>query len=189
MGLNQTSSEASNGFFRVVYERKSVRRYKPYDIPIEDIGKMLDAARLAPSANNTQPWRFIVVTDEETKQLLARPRSQSFIDKANAIIVVLAKEYQSCCGKGTWITRDPIIATEHLVLAATALGYGACWIAMYESRQEEFIEEVKDRLDIPDGVEIICLVAIGKSDDSSKQAPKLSVDEIAFLNSYGKPLR
>ena len=179
----------SKGFFKVIHERKSVRKYKPYEIPVKDLEMMFDAARLAPSANNTQPWRFIVVTDEETKQLLAKPRPQSFIDKANAIIVVLAKEYQSCCGKGTWVTRDPIIATEHLVLAATALGYGACWIAMYESRPKEFIAEVKERLDIPDGVEIICLVAIGKPDDSARQAPKLGVDEIAFLGKYGTPLK
>ncbi len=81
--------EGAESFFEVVRERHSVRRYEEHDIPDEDLRKMFEAARLAPSANNEQPWRFIVVKEKETKKLLARPSPQTFIADANAIVVVL----------------------------------------------------------------------------------------------------
>ena len=181
--------DGAEGFFEVVRERHSVRRYKPYDIPYEDLKKMFEAARLAPSANNEQPWRFIVVKEKETKELLARPSPQTFIADANAIVVVLGAPAPKCCGRDrqTWATRDPIIATEHLVLAAAALGYGACWIAMYESRPEDWLAEVRETLRIPEGTHIICLVALGVPAETPKFTPKKSVQEITFSEEYGSP--
>jgi nitroreductase len=183
--------DGAESFFDVVRERHSVRRYKPYDIPEDDLVKMFEAARLAPSANNAQPWRFIVVKDKETKKLLALPSPQTFIADANAIVVVLGAPAPKCCGgdRQTWATRDPIIATEHLVLAATALGYGACWIAMYESRPEDWLAEVRETLRIPGGTHIICLVALGVPSETPKFTPKKSVQEITYSEEYGKPFK
>ena len=90
--------DGAESFFDVVRERHSVRRYKPYDIPDSDLVERFEAARLAPSASNEQPWRFIVVRDEETKKLLARPSPQTFIAGANAIIVVLGVPTTYCDG-------------------------------------------------------------------------------------------
>ena len=126
--------KATEGIFEVLEKRRAIRKCKPYDIPDNDLKKIFEAARLAPSANNTQPWRFIVVKDQKTKKLLARPSTQSFIAEANAIVVVLGDSRGGCCGRSVWTTHDPMIATEHIVLAATALGYGTCWIANYKSR-------------------------------------------------------
>ncbi len=178
----------AEGFFRVVEGRHSVRKYEEYEIPDEDIRRMFEAARLAPSASNIQPWRFIVVRERETKKLLARPSPQTFIADANAIVVVLGEAKGYCCSPLTWSTRDPIIATEHLVLAATALGYGACWIAMYESRPEDWLAEVRETLKIPEGTHIICLVALGAPAGAPKFTPKKSVQEITFSEEYGNPL-
>ena len=181
--------DGAEGLFEVIRERHSVRRYKPYEIPDSDLVEMFEAARLAPSASNEQPWRFIVVRDEENKKLLARPSPQTFIAGANAIVVVLGVPATYCSGaRQTWATRDPIIATEHLVLAATALGYGACWIAMYESRPEDWLTEVRDALRIPDGAQIICLVALGVPAETPKAAPKKGVREIAYSEEFGNPL-
>ncbi len=180
--------EDVEGFFKVVGERHSVRRYEEYDIPDEDLEKMFEAARLAPSASSIQPWRFVVVKDRETKNLLAQPSSQTFIADANAIVVVLGEAKGYCCSPLTWSTRDPIIATEHLVLAATALGYGACWIAMYESRPEAWLAEVRRTLKVPEGTHIICLVALGVPAEAPKFTPKKSVQEITFSEEYGNPL-
>ena len=90
--------EEAEGFFRVVEERHSVRRYEEYNIPDEDLKKMFEAARLAPSTNNEQSWRFIVVKEKETKELLARPSPQTFIADANAIVVVLGVPTTYCDG-------------------------------------------------------------------------------------------
>lgn len=180
--------ERTNDIFSVFAKRRSIRRYKPFDIPDEDLEKILDAARLAPSANNTQPWRFILVKDEKVKALLAQPRPQTFIADANAIIVVLGDpSVWGPRGGMTWTTRDPIIATENLVLAATALGYGSCWIAMFQSRRKEYLLEVKRTLGIPEEVQLICLVAIGVPDEQPSPRARRALEEIAYSETYGTP--
>jgi nitroreductase len=176
-------------FFTIVKARHSVRKYTEDDIPHDDLVRIFEAARLAPSANNIQPWRFVVVKDEETKKLLAQPSPQRFIAGASAVVAVLGETGTSCCRSPlTWSTRDPIIATEHLVLAATALGYGACWIAVYESRPLEWLTEVRSSLNIPDGTHVICLVALGVPAEPPRQTPKKDLREIVFSEEYGKPL-
>ncbi len=180
--------EKTHDIFSVFAKRRSIRRYKPYDIPDEDLEQILDAARLAPSANNTQPWRFIIVKDEKVKTLLAQPRPQTFIEHANAIIVVLGDpSVWGPRGGMTWTTRDPIIATENLVLAATALGYGSCWIAMFQSRRRDYLLEVKRTLKIPDEVQLICLVAIGVPDEQPEPRSRRALEEIVYSETYGTP--
>ncbi|MFX0097496.1 MAG: nitroreductase family protein, partial [Candidatus Hodarchaeota archaeon] len=164
--MTEKKLEITEDFFQVVEKRRSIRKYKEYDIPNNDLKRILEAAQLAPSANNSQPWRFIVVKDKKTKELLAKPSPQTFIADANAIIVVLGDTSVSCCPSATWTTRDPMIAAEHIVLAATALGYGTCWIANYESRPGEWVDEVKRTLKIPEHMHIIVLVAIGVPDET-----------------------
>lgn len=181
--------EVTEDFFEVVRKRRAVRKYRQYDIPNKDLKKILEAARLAPSANNSQPWSFIVVKDHKMKELLARPSPQKFIVNANAIVVVLGDPSVSCSPRATWTTRDPMIATEHLVLAATALGYGTCWIANYESRPGEWIDEVKRALKIPDHMHIIILVAVGVPDEKPSLRPRKSLQEMCFENVYGNPLK
>ncbi|MFX0169957.1 MAG: nitroreductase family protein [Candidatus Hodarchaeota archaeon] len=192
--VKQTSSnnsilEPTKNFFEVLQKRRSIRRYKPYAVPDSDLEKILQAAQLAPSTNNSQSWRFIVVRDPQTIQLLAQPSQQRFIANANAIIVVLGKRENACCpgNQARWHLQDPMIAADHLVLAATALGYGTCWIATYESRSVEFIQQVKKQLDIPEDVDLVVLVALGVPDEHPPARPRKALDEIAFDGKYGKP--
>jgi len=180
---------ATEDFFKVLEKRRAVRKYKPYDIPEYDLKKILEAARLAPSANNNQPWRFIVVKDQKTKNLLARPSTQNFIGEANAIVVVLGDGRGGCCGQSVWTTHDPMIATEHIVLAATALGYGTCWIANYKSRPKSWEDEVRKDLKIPDYMEIVVLVAIGIPNETPQPRRRKPLEEICFAETYGRELR
>jgi len=181
--------KATEGIFEVLEKRRAIRKYKPYDIPDHDLKKIFEAARLAPSANNTQPWRFIVVKDQKTKKLLARPSTQSFIAEANAIVVVLGDSRGGCCGRSVWTTHDPMIATEHIVLAATALGYGTCWIANYKSRPKSWEDEVRKTLKIPDYMDIVVLVAIGIPNETPQPKPRKPLEEVCFAEIYGKKLR
>ncbi len=178
----------TNDLFKIIQMRRAIRKYKAHKIPREHLSKMLEAARLAPSANNSQPWRFIVVEDEKTKELLAKPSTQSFTSKANAVIVVLADNKTGCC-PSVWTTHDPMIATEHLVLAATALGYGTCWIANYKSRSKSWQDEVRKHMKIPDHMEIVVLLAIGVPDESPQPRPRKPLEEICFAETYGRKLR
>jgi nitroreductase len=183
--------ETTEDFFQVLQKRRSIRKYKPYKIPDSDLKKILQAARLAPSTNNSQSWRFVVVEDPKTIALLGQPPQQRFIANANAIIVVLGERQSSCCpsNQARWHLQDPMIAAEHLVLAATALGYGTCWIATYESRTIEFIQQVKSKLEIPENADIVVLVAIGVPDECPSARPRKPLEEIAFDGKYGKPWR
>jgi len=181
--------EVTKNFFEVVEKRRAIRKYKQYKIPNEDMKRILEAARLAPSANNSEPWSFIVVKDQKKKELLAKPSSQTFIANANAIVVVLGDPSVSCCPRATWTTRDPMIATEHLVLAATALGYGTCWIANYESRPSKWVDEVKRVLKIPEHIHIIVPVAIGVPDENPPIRLRKSLQEICFEEIYGNQLK
>ncbi len=183
-----TKNHLTNDLFEVIKKRRAIRRYKAHRIPRDHLKKMLDAARLAPSANNNQPWRFIIVEDEKTKELLAKPSTQSFISEANAIIVVLGDSRSGCCGRSVWTTHDPMIATEHLVLAATALGYGTCWIANYKSRPKLWVDEVRKTLKIPDYIDIVVLIAIGIPNETPQPKPRKLLEEICFAEMYGKKL-
>lgn len=184
----KTELERTHDLFQIIQKRRSIRKYKPGEIPEADLKRILDAARLAPSAENSQPWRFILVKDQKTKELLAQPSTQSFISNASIIIVVLGDTSTSCCPTAqTWTTHDPMIATEHLVLAATALGYGTCWIANYSSRPKEWIDDVKQVLKIPGSMRIVVLVALGIPAENPKPRSRKKLQDISFDEIYGNP--
>ncbi|MDY7040010.1 MAG: nitroreductase family protein [Chloroflexota bacterium] len=141
--------------------RRSVRKYSSRQVEDEKLEQILDAARLAPSWANRQCWRFVVVRDPQNISQLARPRG--LVTQINRwlkdvpVIVVL------CADPGRSGTRhnqpyymlDAGIAGEHLVLAATALGLGTCWIGAFDEAA------VKEILDIPAGIRVVTLIAVG----------------------------
>jgi len=185
-------SSRDSGFFQVVKDRRSIRKYKDIEIPDADITTMIDAARLAPSTNNSQPWQYLIVKQPETIKLLSLVAgNQRFIADAKAVIMALANKASSCCPNNTsmWHVQDTMIATEHIVLAATALGYGSCWVAMLDSRHTEDIKVVKSALHIPDNVDIVALVTLGVPADDPIPSSKNSLNQIAFSEVYGIPLR
>jgi len=173
-------------FFRIVERRRSVRRYRQCEIPPEDLTKILEAARLAPSAGNAQPWRFIVVRNRRMKEFLARAvGGQDFVADAGVVVVVLGDPEIA----PYWFPSDPMIAAEHIVLAATALNYGTCWIGALADHVPENTDDVKQALKIPKNQSIICLVVIGIPDEKPSARPRKSLQEICFDEAYGKPLR
>ena len=162
-----------------IEKRRSVRKYKPSGIPNEHLKKILEAARLAPSAGNRQPWRFIVVRSSERKKLLAEAaRNQMFLADAGVIIVALADPEAS----PKWFKQDVMIAMEHMVLASTGLGYGTCWIGAFEE------EQVKQLLGVPERIAVVALLPIGVPDEKPQPKPRKDFGEIFFDEEYGKPL-
>lgn len=164
--------------------RRSVRKYKPEAIPDEDLKKILTAARLAPSAGNKQPWRFVVVRDSETKRKLGKiARGQTWISDAGVIVAALAMDKKSPEVYGRWAERDVMTAVEHMVLAAWSLGYGTCWIgAFYE-------DKVKELLGIPEKMTVINLLPIGVPDQSPDARSRKPLDEIFHDEKYDEPLK
>jgi len=165
--------------FETIKTRRSIRKYKPNQIPDEKLKMIFEAARLAPSAGNRQPWRFVVVRDTERKKALAKAaKNQMFIADAAAIIAAVGDPEVS----KKWHDKDVMIAVEHMALAATALGYGTCWIGALEEK------EVKRLLNIPKKAHVIALLPIGVPDDTPSPRPRKEISEIFFEEEYGKPL-
>jgi len=164
--------------FEAIRTRRSIRKFRPKPIPDEKLEMILEAGRLAPSAGNRQPWRFVVVKDTERKRAVAEAAGyQMFIADASVIIAALGDPEAS----SRWFRQDPMIAVEHMVLAATALGYGTCWIGAFGE------EEVKRILRIPEGLKVIALLPIGFPDEAPAPRARKPLKEIVFLEKYGEP--
>ncbi len=175
-------------FFQVIQNRRSIRKYKPDNIPDADLKRMIEAARRAPSVRNFQPWRFVIVRDSKMKEFLAQKAgNQSFIEEANVVIVVLGCRDLSRCpvSHARYYLQDPMIATEHLVLAATAMGYGTCWVNFLETHASEVFNSVKKALNVPDDVYTICFVTIGVPAENPSPRPRMDLNEISFTEFYG----
>ena len=161
-------------FTKVVKKRRSIRKYKDTPVPKEDIVKVLEAARIAPSAGNRQPWHFIVVQDRETRGKIVG--TQSWASNAPVIIVGVADPEAS----PIWHSNDLAIAFEHIVLAATDLGLGTCWMGqMYRDR------EIKELLGIPDGMKVVAITPLGVPDETPAPKKRKSLEEIVSWERYG----
>lgn len=184
---------SATDIFEVIDKRRSIRKFKPESIADGHLRKILEAARLAPSGGNRQPWYFIVVRDVETKKAVSASSkleaNQKLLLSADTIIVLasnpeLERGYMSpnICSTRSWYKQDPMLAGEHIVLAATALGYGTCWVAGFDD------SEVKRILNIPDNLAVIALVAVGVPDETPRPRVLKEFKEILFKDSFGTPL-
>ncbi|MEM1674349.1 MAG: nitroreductase family protein [Candidatus Bathyarchaeia archaeon] len=163
--------------FKVISERRSIRRYKRGRIPKEVLERILEAGRLAPSARNLQPWYFIVVEDDEIKsKLIDACMEQKHVGEAGAVIAVLGDPNAS----KKWFTQDPFIAASFMTLEACEEGLGVCWIGAFEE------ERVKQILKIPEDLKVIILLTIGYPDEKPAPRPRKPREEIFFLNEFGK---
>ena len=133
-----------------IRKRRSVREYTGEAIPREDLEKIVDAGRLAPTGWNRQPWDFIVITDKAMIQKLKIVAQ--WMDKAGAIIAVVLDSSLR------WWLEDGSAAIENMLIASTALGYGSCWLEGYTLPREE---EFKKLLGVPKDKRLLTLVPIG----------------------------
>ncbi|MBS7640006.1 MAG: nitroreductase family protein [Candidatus Bathyarchaeia archaeon] len=171
-------------FYEVIRTRRSIRSYKPDPIPDDVLMRVLDAARIAPSGRNLQPWKFIVVRDAELKRRLAIAcHGQMFI--AEAPVVIVACGYNIHGNRGEYMGDlsmlvDVSIAFTHLILAARAEGLGTCWIGSFSN------EEVKRILGIPEDVNVVAITPLGYPRGKSfrEPGPRKSLQEIVSFDKY-----
>jgi nitroreductase len=197
-----------------VQQRRSTRSFKKVPVPDEMVLEILESARLAPSASNTQPWRFVVVIDaEEKKKLRKICFNQAFIEDAGVDFVFCAdpssysadsrrRRMQEAVDSGliseanlsdetlqryqamsdsepdlpsllTPLTANTYIAVEHMVLMATGLGLGSCWVGGISS-----YKDIRDMLQIPRGILVLGVLAVGYTDIEPKARPHHSLEEI-----------
>lgn len=154
--------------FEAIKTRRSIRKYKEVPVPKEKLLKVLEAARIAPSAGNRQEWKFVVVTDKETKSKLVEAcRGQAFVGQAGAVIVACATDPSR-----KWHMVDAAIAVDHMTLVAHEEGLGTCWIGAYEE------DKVKEILGIPENIRVVVLLPVGVPDMEGVPRPRKTLEEI-----------
>jgi len=161
----------------VIKTRRSIRKYKPAPVSEEEISKILEAGRWAPSADNSQPWRFIVLRSQEVRKKLADTLTWGrFLSQAPLGIAVVINPRAS-----NHPVEDGAAATQNMLLEAHSLGLGACWIGTYGSGNEASAKKV---LNVPEDERLLSVIAIGHPAES-RQKTRRELDEVTFTDSYG----
>ena len=157
--------------------RRSIRSFLPDEVSPQDIQTILEAGRYAPTAGNLQPCYFIVVKDADTiKKIHAATFGQELIAQAPTVIIVCA-DPDRCDkygekGRQRFSLIDCANATENMLLAAHALGYGACWVGGFSEK------EVRNILSIPETFHVVAMIPIGKPNGPPVPRIKRPLEEI-----------
>ena len=160
----------------LLLNRRSVRKYKKDKIPQETLQRILEAGRYAPSASNTQPWHFIVLTDQKIKEQLSHRQWSGFIKDTAFTIVGCAYEGTEYARK--WSRVDISIALENMVIAAWGLGIGSCWVGDFDEAEARIL------LNVPKDWKIIALITFGYPDETPAAPPKKPISEIVSYNKF-----
>ncbi|NQU31784.1 MAG: nitroreductase family protein [Bacteroidetes bacterium] len=179
-------------FLELISSRQSDRQYINKPVNRETINRCVEAARLAPSASNSQPWKFIVVDDPELKEKVARKTFgplksfNKFVPQAPVIIAIvlekprLATELGGRLKKKEYPLIDIGIAAEHICLQATEEGLGSCMLGWFDEKS------VKTLLNVPEKKSIPLLITLGYTSKDYKHRKKIrkSFDDVVSYNSY-----
>ena len=159
-----------------IRQRRSIRKYLPEPVADVDLATVLEAARLAPTAANKQPFKIIVVRHPELReQLVPACNGQKFIAEAPVVLVGCAMEdqaYQSQGGYMNTFAVDTTIVFDHITLAALDRGLGTCWIGAFDEGK------VREVLGIPADVRVVCLTPLGQPAESPEQRGRKPLEDL-----------
>jgi nitroreductase len=170
--------------FEAIQKRRSVRAYDQKPVPPETVAKILEAGRIAPSANNRQPWHFIVVTDQSKREVLSEGRYAKFLKDTPVVIVGCGDRVTS----PKWHVVDTAIALQQMVIAATAEGLATCWIGSFSE------DSVRALLKIPEEFTVVAMLALGYPREKTDLKAKLlglhnrkPLESIVSYEEFGEP--
>ncbi|MCL6610685.1 MAG: nitroreductase family protein [Peptococcaceae bacterium] len=155
----------------LIKSRTSVRKFSSRDVPEDMVRAILEAARWAPTAGNLQPWFFYVVRDRALREALASfALNQGFVARAPVCFVVCAEPHRSAGvygsrGRDLYCIQDTAAAVQNILLAATALGLGSCWVGAFDE------EKVRDFLKMPEGRRPVAIVPVGYAEPGGGGRP------------------
>jgi nitroreductase len=164
--------------FEAIRKRFSCRAYLDKPIEKEKLDRILEAARLAPSARNGQDWRFVIVTDKKVKaKLLEAGTSQKFLADSAIVVACSVNSGTMSCGQPV-APIDVSIALEHIALQATAEGLATCWIGSFKP------EPVREVLGIPESIVVVELMAMGYPAVEQPTPKRMTIDDIVCYNKW-----
>jgi nitroreductase len=183
--------ESNELFYKIIQNRQSDRGYIEKRVEKEKLERILESARISPSACNAQPWKFIVVDNTELKDKLADTTSSKvlgmnhFTKQAPVHIVIVMESANLSSSFGSMVKRkhfpliDIGIAAEHICLAATAEGLGSCMIGWFDE------PKVKKLLDIPKNKRPVLIITLGYSAKQEIREKLIKpLDEVVKYNKY-----
>lgn len=175
-----------------IKERRSVRRFSPAPVSDAQIREILEASRLAPSSRNSQPWRFLVVRDEETKKrIVAADHDQSWMLEAPVFIVCLvdirtsiSEEEMRCPedNRGSAdmlrMVKDSGTAIGYMLLQIQHMGLAACWTGWFEQK------DMRRAAGLPDNMFVSAVVPVGYPAEAPEARPRRSLDELVRFEKW-----
>jgi len=179
-------------FSELVQKRQSTRKFSDRPVAREMIEQCLEAARLAPSACNSQPWSFIVVDEPELKNRLVHEAmggvytTNAFVSWAPLLVVIVTEASSTIARLGGTLRHvkynliDIGIAGEHLALQAAELGLGTCWLGWFKE------SAVRRVLGLPRKTQIDVMIAVGFPAENDLLRPKLRKPLAAIARFNGK---
>lgn len=183
---------SNNTFLQLIKQRQSVRKYASRPVEPEKLHRCLEAARLAPSASNGQPWRFIVVDDPELVQKVARETAgplatfNKFVPEAPVIVAIVIEKMKTVTQIGAYLKNreyaliDIGIAAEHFCLQAAEEGFGTCMLGWFNEKP------IKKLLNIPKNKRIGLLITVGYAPDDYvlREKKRKGIGDVVSYNQY-----
>ncbi|MBN2009207.1 nitroreductase family protein [candidate division KSB1 bacterium] len=164
----------------IMRDRYSVRAYQNKPVENEKLRKLLEAANLAPTAVNFQPFRIMLLKTAERKEELQRIYHRTWFTEAPIIIAMVAVKSESWTRKDgrNYVDVDAAIAMDHLILEATELGLGTCWIANFD------VNVAREVLGLPDDVEPLIFTPLGYPADEQKPKKRKALSEVVMYDKW-----
>ena len=163
--------------FEAIEKRASVRSYSDREVPRELLERLVDAGRRAPTGRNEQPWEFIVITDRRTREKIASITNfGKFIAQAPACIAVYCRDTK-------YYLEDGSAAVENILLAATGLGLGSCWVA---GDKKPYVGDISEILRVPEGYKLVALISVGYPAEPVTPKPKRPLNDVLHWERFSR---
>lgn len=164
-----------------IEERRSIREFEETPVPDATIGRLIESGRMAPSAGNLEPWKFVVVKRIDFRQALASAAfGQDFIEMAPVCIVVCAEPERSAArygerGFSLYCLQDAAAAVQNILLTATAYGLGSCWVGAFDEAQVQKI------LGLAPKYRPVAILPIGYPAEEPADVPRRPIEETTLI--------
>lgn len=170
-----SDEEGKMDALEAIKTRRSVRSFAAKPVPREIVEQIIDGARLAPSANNVQPWEFVIVTDQTVRERIAGLTDYGkFIADAPVCIAVFCRDTK-------YYLEDGCAATENILIGACSLGLSSCWVA---GDKKDYAQEISRILGVPDSYKLISLLALGYSSIKASAYGKRLPEEVMHWEKF-----
>ena len=169
---------------KCLHAKRGCKEYSAKPVPMKELGEVLEAGTCAPSAGNLQNWKFVVVTDEEKRAKIATAcLDQQWMKNAPTHVIICneAKKITDMYptrGK-LYATQACAIATQNMMLKATALGINSCWVGAFNE------EAVKRIVNIPEDIVPELIITLGYGPISNEPLDRNAADKVTYFNEYG----